>query len=251
MRTPPSPEDRARAGAWVAAAAGAIGLFALGRTTTSSGAGGPAMLWASAAIYGAVMALVLWSVTRHHPHGRFGPANQVTVARVVLTALTAGAALERPTPALAWWIIAWTVLACGLDGVDGWLARRTRLHSPFGARFDMEIDALLTLALSLLVWRFDKAGVWVLACGLMRYTFVAARWVWPWLGGPLSPTRRGKTVAVLQFVGLGLALSPAIGRGASRVIAASTLAALAWSFAVDVRRLRLAARSEPAPQISR
>ena len=129
--------------------------------------------------------------------------------------------------------------------MDGWLARRTRLHSPFGARFDMEIDALLTLALSLLVWRFDKAGVWVLACGLMRYAFVAARSVWPWLGRPLSSTRRGKTVAVLQFVGLGLALLPVIGRSASRVIAASTLAALAWSFAVDVGRLWLAARSEP------
>jgi phosphatidylglycerophosphate synthase len=241
MKTPPQPEDRARAGAWVAAAAGAIGLFALGWTTTMSGAGGPAMLRVAAAIYGAVMAFVLWSVARYHPHGRFGPANQVTVGRVVLTALAAGAIIERPTTALAWWVIAWTTLACVLDGVDGWLARRTRLHSPFGARFDMEIDALLTLALALLVWRFGKAGLWIVACGLMRYAFVAARWIWPWLGGPLSPTRRGKTVAVLQFVGLGLALSPAIAPGASRVIAAATLAALAWSFAVDIRRLHAAA----------
>jgi phosphatidylglycerophosphate synthase len=237
MATPSSAPGRARAGAWVAAAIGSLGLVALDRVMTMSGATGGAPAWAAAAVYAAVMGVVLWSVSRHHPHGRFGAANQVTVARVVLTALVAGAALEPPTAALAWWVIALTGVACVLDGVDGWLARRARLHSPFGARFDMEVDALLTLALSLLVWRFGKAGIWILACGLMRYAFVAARLGWPWLGRPLSATARGKTVAVLQFVGLGLALAPPVRPGASRIIAASTLVALVWSFAIDVRRL--------------
>ena len=61
-----------------------------------------------------------------------------------------------------------------LDGVDGWLARRHRIASAFGARFDMEIDALLILALSVLAWRHEKAGAWVVASGLLRYAFVAA-----------------------------------------------------------------------------
>ena len=40
-----------------------------------------------------------------------------------------------------------------LDGVDGWLARRSGIASAFGARFDMEIDALLILVLAVLAWR--------------------------------------------------------------------------------------------------
>ena len=242
MTTPPSPHERASSGAWMAAGLGSIGLAVLARAMTSGGAGGATLVWAAVAVYATVMIAVLWLVIGHHIHGRFGPANHVTVARVVLTALVAGAAVERPTADLAWWAIGLTSVACVLDGVDGWLARRTQLYSPFGARFDMEIDALLTLALSVLVWRFDKAGGWVLACGLMRYAFLAARWIWPWLAGPLRPTLRGKTVAVLQFVGLAAALIPSVRPAASRAIAAATLAALAWSFGLDVRRLWQARR---------
>jgi phosphatidylglycerophosphate synthase len=245
MATPSSAQGRARAGAWVAAAIGSLGLVALGRAAIASGAAGGALLWAAAAVYAAVMGVVLWSVSRHHPHGTFGAANQVTVARVVFIALVAGAALEPPNAALAWWVIALTSVATVLDGVGGWLARRASLHSPFGARFDMEVDALLTLALSVLVWRFGKAGAWILGCGLMRYAFVAMSWGWPWLRGPLSPTIRGKTVAVLQFIGLGVALAPPVRPGPSRVIAAATLATLVWSFAVDVRRLYDTARNRP------
>ena len=240
MATPPSAQGRAGAGASAAAAIGAIGVIALGRVVTMSGAAGGALPWSSAAFYVAIMAVVLWSVGRHHRHGAFGPANHVTVARAVLTSLVAGAALERPTDALAWWIIALAGIACLLDGVDGVLARRTGLHSTFGERFDMEVDALLVLAVSVLVWRFGKAGAWILGCGLMRYAFVAARLAWPWLGRPLSPTLRGKTVAVLQLVGLGAALAPIVRPPASGAIAALTLAALAWSFAIDVRRLHRA-----------
>lgn len=233
----PPPHDRAAAGAWLAAGLGSIGLAGIASAMVASGAAGPRLAWVAGLAYGLVMATVLWLVTGHHVHGRFGPANHVTAARVVLTTIVLGAAVEPPSDALAWWVIALTAIACILDGVDGWLARRTALHSPFGARFDMEIDALLTLALSVLVWRFDKAGAWVLACGLMRYAFVAAGWFWTWLRGPLSPTRRGKVVAVLQFVGLGLALLPGLDRAVSGPIAAATLAALVWSFGLDVGRL--------------
>ena len=39
------------------------------------------------------------------------------------------------------------------------------MASAFGARFDMETDALLLLVLAALAWQFDKAGAWVLASG--------------------------------------------------------------------------------------
>ena len=74
-----------------------------------------------------------------------------------------------------------------LDGVDGWLARRTRMASAFGARFDMETDAALILVLAVLAWQFGRAGAWVLACGLLRYAFVGAGVLWPWLRSPCRP----------------------------------------------------------------
>ena len=50
-------------------------------------------------------------------------------------------------------LIGLTVPALILDAVDGWLARRTRTATELGARFDMEVDAFLILALSVFVSR--------------------------------------------------------------------------------------------------
>ena len=105
------------------------------------------------------MALVLMLGLPHHPFPRFGAANLVTTSRLMLVALVAGFALEdRVARSRDRVIVALAMLCTALDGVDGWLARRTRLSSALGARFDMETDALLILLLSLLVWRYDKAG---------------------------------------------------------------------------------------------
>jgi len=193
--------------------------------------------WTAAAVFAGMMALVVVNVVAHHPFARFGPANHITMIRAALVALAAALLVEAPTAAIAWWVVGATACLAALDGLDGWLARRTGLASDFGARFDMEVDALLILVLSLFVWRHDKAGVWVLACGLMRYAFIAAGKVLPWMAGPLRPTVRGKSVAVGQFAGLGLALAPVVPTPASAIVAAITLATLVWSFAIDVMRL--------------
>jgi phosphatidylglycerophosphate synthase len=124
-----------------------------------------------------------------------------------------------------------------LDGLDGWLARRSGQASRFGARFDMETDAGLILVLSILVWQHEKAGAWVLLCGLMRYGFVAAGWRLSWLAQPLPSTRRGKTVAVGQLLGLSVALAPIVPAPLSAIAAALALTALAWSFAIDIKWL--------------
>lgn len=177
---------------------------------------------------------------QHHPHARFGAANYVTLVRALLVAGLGALATWHPEPRTAW-IAGWTAGAiAALDGLDGWLARRTNLSSTFGARFDMETDAALLLVLSVLVWRYDKAGPWVLLIGLMRYLFVGAAWVLPWLGGPLTPTWRGKAIAVIQMVTLAivLVLPPTIASSA----AAAALALLVWSFAVDIARLWRARR---------
>lgn len=172
-----------------------------------------------------------------HPYPRFGPANVVTTIRATLVALVAVLIGRPATPEMLWLVIGLTAVMGVLDGLDGWLARRTGMASAFGARFDMETDAALILVLSILVWQHEKAGAWVLLCGLMRYAFVAAGWLLPWLARPLQSTLRGKTVAVGQLVGLSVALAPIVPAPLSALAAALTLTALVWSFAIDIMRL--------------
>jgi len=182
----------------------------------------------------AIGLIVVSRVRASHPFARFGPANQVTTVRALLAALVAGLIGEVPHPAFAIGVAAAATL---LDGVDGWLARRTRMASAFGARYDMEIDALLIQVLAMLVWRDGKAGPWVLASGLWRYAFVGAGRVWPWLRRPLTPTVRAKAICVIQIAGLLLALLPEVEPPLSSMIAAAALAALSYSFLADIVRL--------------
>jgi phosphatidylglycerophosphate synthase len=128
--------------------------------------------------------------------------------------------------------------ATALDGIDGWLARRSRLSSPFGARFDMEVDAMLILALAVLVWRYDKAPAWVIASGLLRYAFLLAGRAWKWLTRALPPAPRRKAVAVIQAIALSAALLPVLPPPASTRVAALALAALCYSFLVDTLWLK-------------
>lgn len=165
-----------------------------------------------------------------HP---FGPANQVTAARALLVGLLAVLAFQAPVPPLAAGA-AWVAGVAGaLDAVDGWIARRTRTATAFGARFDMEVDALLILTLAVLVWRHGKAGPWVLLSGLMRYLFVAAGVVAPWMRRALPPSRRRQALCVVQVVALIVALAPVVDRPLAAAIAGAALAALLVSFLVD------------------
>jgi phosphatidylglycerophosphate synthase len=188
-------------------------------------------------VFATIMAVAVPRVRAHHPFPRYGPANVATTVRALLVATVAAFIGETASPAAALGIVAVSSVATALDGVDGWLARRTAMASAFGARFDMELDALLILALSTLVWLHGKAGAWVLASGLMRYGFVAAGRIWPWLTRPIAPTRRARAICVLQIILLLLAMLPAVQPPASGALAAAGLVALAYSFGVDTVRL--------------
>jgi phosphatidylglycerophosphate synthase len=191
----------------------------------------------AAAVFAVMMVAVTAVAGEQHPYPRFGPANYVTMIRAMLVALVAALIGHPATPEMLWCVIGLTVLMAALDGLDGWLARRSRMASEFGARFDMETDAGLILVLSILVWQHEKTGAWVLLCGLMRYGFVAAGWRLLWLAQPLPSTRRGKTVAVGQLLGLSVALAPIVPPPLSAIAAALALTALAWSFAIDIKWL--------------
>src|SRR5437764_10483811 len=108
----------------------------------------------------------------------FGPANCVTALRAVLVALVAGCIGLHRDATTATLAASTAIGVTVLDGVDGWVARRTGTSSAFGARFDMEVDASLIMVLAVLGWMYGKAGVWVIASGLLRYLFVAAGWIY-------------------------------------------------------------------------
>ncbi|HEU4618588.1 MAG TPA: CDP-alcohol phosphatidyltransferase family protein [Gammaproteobacteria bacterium] len=188
-------------------------------------------------------AAVLRVASRHLNGAPLGAANRITLVRGALAALAAGLLLAEPRPERAWFAVGVIALALALDGVDGALARRFRLETAFGARFDMETDALTILILCALAWRFGRAGVWVLLGGLLRYAFVAAGSLWPWLKRPLPPSRRRQTACVLQIVALVACLAPVAPARLAASIAALGLAAIAASFAADVLWLRRAPRT--------
>lgn len=184
-----------------------------------------------------VGAVVAWQAPRHLGTHAFGAANRVTLARAAGVALAAGALGEAATPALAWFVtgVAFGVLV--LDGVDGWLARAQGTASRFGARFDMETDALLALVLALLAFQFGRAGAVVLVAGVMRYAFMAAGLVVPRLGRPLPASRRRQSLCVVQIGALALCLVPWFAGPVGRALALAAVAAVVVSFAIDVRRL--------------
>lgn len=184
---------------------------------------------------------------RHHGFTRFGPANTVTAIRAAIVSLIAAVVFFPATAdegsLASWAFIALVVVALALDGVDGYLARRSGCSSALGARFDMEIDALLILCLSVAAYFLGKAGIWVLLIGLMRYGFVLAQVPLPRLRGDLPPSFRRKLVCVVQVAALCLLLVPGLDPPLSTWIAAIALGLLAWSFAVDSHYLLAADRS--------
>jgi phosphatidylglycerophosphate synthase len=175
---------------------------------------------------------------------RFGPADRITAVRAVLVAALVLCLAQPAAPGTAWGVVAIALVAVVLDGADGWVARRTGTASAFGMRFDMETDAALILVLAFLVWRYGKAGPWILGAGLLRYLFIGAGWVWPWMARPLVPTLRARVICVVQIAALIIALMPIVAPSASAVVGACGLVALSYSFLVDtlwlVRRRRTA-----------
>jgi phosphatidylglycerophosphate synthase len=173
-----------------------------------------------------------------HRVERIGPANLVTLGRAALVALIAALVGEPASVPLAWLAAILAGICAALDGLDGWLARRTGLASAFGARFDMEVDALLIMSLAIIAWWWDKAGMWILLAGGMRYLFVLAGYLWNWLNAALPVSTRRKAVCVVQMVGLAAVVSPLLAGVVSVAVALGTLTALTWSFGVDVLWLR-------------
>ncbi len=183
---------------------------------------------------------------RVQPGRALGPADRVTAVRAVLAAIVAGLVvsglLGASYPVL---LVGLATIALLLDAVDGHVARRTATVSAFGARFDMEVDAFLIAVLS--VHAAPEYGWWVLAIGAMRYAYVVAGWLLPWLRRATPPRYAAKVVAAIQGIVLTVAAAGVLPMGVTRLGLAVALLLLVDSFGRDIWWQWRHRREEPVP----
>jgi phosphatidylglycerophosphate synthase len=187
-----------------------------------------------------VTGLVGWTrIETDHAHRRLGLANGITIARLGVACLLfglvadislSGRGLDVPA---AWTVAGLAFAGIVLDGIDGWIARRRGVESDFGARLDMEVDAFLILALSVLAWQLDKAGLWVVLLGVMRYLFWMAGLVLPRFAAPLPASFRRKAACVIAGIVLTVLMAPVALAPLSMWLAGAALVILGYSFLVD------------------
>jgi phosphatidylglycerophosphate synthase len=214
-------------------ALGLIGQFAL-LAVLAAGVRLDLAGWLAGAAYAVGGWAMLTVAIRRSGLRSFGPANQITLVRAVLvggvTALVADSIGGRAPVGV---LVTTAAAALILDAVDGKVARRTGTSTALGARFDMEVDAFLILVLSVFV--AGRYGAWVLAIGGMRYAYVAAYRLLPWLRRPLPPRYSAKVVAATQGVVLVIAGAGVIFPGwVIRTSIVVALGMLGWSFGRDI-----------------
>ncbi|MFE5671367.1 CDP-alcohol phosphatidyltransferase family protein [Agromyces sp. NPDC056523] len=225
-----------------------VGLAALGAAVISAiwtVAQLPAIGWMAALAYLTASTAILLRALRRRRTARFGAANVITATRSALVGIITGlVAASFVEPVSVPLLIGLVVPALVLDAVDGRVARRTDSITELGARFDMEVDAFLLFGLSAYV--AQDLGPWVLAIGLMRYAFVVAGWLLPWLRGQLPPRYWRKVVTAVQGIALTLAASGVVVPGIAGVLVGVALALLVESFGRDVLWLALHGRRSGA-----
>lgn len=215
------------------AALGSIGVAAVVAAGVALALPLEAVLASGSALALAVTGSAL-GLARFHPHGRLGGANVVTLARLTIVGFLFTVLLAGGGQAAV--VIAVSIVALSLDGVDGYLARRQGLASRFGASFDMEVDSAFALVLAGLA-ALGPAGPLALLLGLPRYLFGAAALAIPWLNGPPRPRFSRKTICVLQLIALIALQLPMLPPWAALTLVVATAALLAWSFGIDIVEL--------------
>ena len=197
---------------------------------------GASSMVALVAVLGGLLipALTAVSVVRRMPLVTT-PADRITLLRGVLAggcATLVTLSLMGDVQVRSWPLFCLALPAFLLDGVDGWVARRTGTASAVGGRLDMETDAAFFLVLSIAL--APSVGVWVLGIGAMRYVFwLAAAWR-PALGRPLAFSHFRRVTAGLQGGVLVAVILPMIPLGVAKIATALALTLLIISFGRDI-----------------
>ena len=90
----------------------------------------------------------------------------------------------------------------GLDGLDGYLARKFKQSSDLGAYLDMECDTFFVCLLCTNYFLEAKFGFWILIVGYLRYLYVMALHLFSLQNKKEKSTKFAKTIAVLLFFAL-------------------------------------------------
>lgn len=164
-----------------------------------------------------------------------GYANMMTLARFILLIIT----LSMHRTMDPWLFAGLILLVVIADGIDGYLARRFNHVTEAGAVFDMEVDAFLALALSIIIWELLPEAFWVLFAGFLRYVFVIFYRVVGWHRREHGGVKGAKVMAVIFFSSL---LTPFIfGWSISKYLTIIGAVVVAFSFA---REFYLISKSE-------
>lgn len=178
-------------------AAGVLGLLALlaaGWALQRFGWAPARWPWLAVPVWAGLM---LWSglgleLHRTEPGGplldRLGPGNWMTIGRAAMLSALAGYLLAPRLDGLGAWLPA--MLYTGgdvIDYFDGYLARRSNTSSPFGERFDLELDAAGLLLAVLVAVRYGSLPLWFLPLGFARYLFAGLIWLRRRRDLPLKP----------------------------------------------------------------
>lgn len=206
--------------------------------------------WAAGLACGAVLVVCVAVGQGRYGMASLGPADVITLGRANLACGVAALVIDDLAGASSPVLVPLAAVALALDAVDGPVARRTGTTSPFGGRFDGEVDAFLMLVLS--VHLAPLVGWWVLTIGVVRYVFGAAGWWLPWMRSQLPFRYWRKVVTAVQGIALVVAASTVLPAGIARALLLAALALLAESFGRDVLWLwrRRPARAVHVPAVS-
>lgn len=156
--------------------------------------GAPRVVAAYAA--GAFGVLIVQMRGRWVPKGLFGVANTLTTARLLAT-LALCALHER----IGGFMVAAVALTlCAVDIVDGWVARRTKTESAFGATYDVEVDTLLVVTLLFLLVERGHVGAWVLFVCYWHYVYFLAPVLFPTPVGAAPRSLFGRTIYTVMML---------------------------------------------------
>lgn len=171
--------------------------------------------------------------------GRRGPtpADLVTLGRAVLVVGLAALvlrALSLEVQAQTWTVVWVGALAWALDGVDGYVARRTGTVTDHGAVLDSGVDGALVLVLAVAL---APVAPWALIGGLLYPAFLLGQ-VWRPAWRRMLPHRTARRLAGGTLTGtLVVGAAPFWSAGTVRACVALAITWVVWSFAVDVRWL--------------
>jgi len=127
----------------------------------------------------------------------FGYPNWITVFRFSSICLL-GFFLPSLSSYQAFFAFAFIIL---IDGLDGWVARKTQQITEIGSRLDGETDAFMVLLLTLYHIKTGKIPDWIILPGMMRHIFGILSYFFK-TPKEFTSRRFRATIAVIFFVTL-------------------------------------------------